>query len=216
VPSGPPLTSRELDLRAALLQTVARARAREFAGFTDEQRQALLDEFDRVAVEVRLDRGWISSRRGGQLNEALALGDKPASARTVWLNGKLVRGGSTRHTTIPDEAMPPVRAQDLADGSVEHTARLWIERKSYTFDTSTGKVDSQGVLSSGKDAARTHLREARGDLTNLPPGATIALEYASDPGPVTRAAMAEILFQEPLVVYVKFGALRVSRPVTRP
>ena len=206
-PEGGALDVTEKQLRAALIQTVERARAGEYSNLDGREREVLLRDFDTVAEAARLDRGWISAKRG-QLFEALAVGQGTRSEPTVWLNGKVVFGRVPKGSTMPDEASPRVTASEIADRSVETKARLWHERKDYVFDR--GDVDASGVSVAGRSAATQHLKEARGDLENLPPGSSIAIEYGRDPGPVTRLAMARILLAEPRIVRVTFAGKSVA------
>ncbi|TDW77122.1 eCIS core domain-containing protein [Kribbella pratensis] len=214
-PEGGSLTAEELQLRASLFQTVERARAGEYANLKPDERQQMLEDFDTIADLARVDSGWRSSKRG-QLFEALAIGAGQPSVRTVWLKGKLVRStrlpDGTRKSdyTIPDEAIPRVRAEEVADGSVENTPRTWIERKDYNLEG--GDVNAAGVNSAAKAAAAQHLRDARADLPNLPPGSTIVVEYARDPGEANRNAMAAKLFEEPRIVRVTFAGKSITRP----
>jgi len=207
-PEGGALNPEERQLRAALFQTVERARAGEYADLTGPERQRLLEDFDIVADAARVDSGWRSAKRG-QLFEALALGHGEASARTMWLDGKLVRGNRKPGYTIPDEAFPRVRPEEIADGSVETKARTWVERKDY--DLTSGDVDANGINKVAKATATKHLADARADLANLPPGSTIVVEYARDPGPGNREAMAAILLKEPRIARVSFA----GKPITR-
>jgi hypothetical protein len=207
-PEGGALNPEERQLRAALFQTVERARAGEYADLTGPERQRLLEDFDIVADAARVDSGWRSAKRG-QLFEALALGHGEASARTMWLDGKLVRGNRKPGYTIPDEAIPRVRPEEIADGSVETKSRTWIERKDY--DLTSGDVDANGINKVAKATATKHLADARADLANLPPGSTIVIKYARDPGPGNREAMAATLLKEPRITRVSFA----GKPITR-
>lgn len=209
---GPALTRAELDLRAALFQVVARAQAGDFAAARPAERTAMLDDFNALSAEARLDRSWISAMRG-RLFEGLGRGNRTPSLPTIWLGGRVVRS-QLSGSTVPDAAYPPVTYADLTpDASgrvpVETTPRRWIEQKAYTFDPSN--VDANGVNRSGRTAARSHVADATADLGNLPPGSTIELEYSRDPGEVTRDAMARILFAEPRVERVTFAGETLER-----
>ena len=209
---GPALSSAELELRAALIQAVERAQAGDFASLKPAKRIAMLDDFNTLSLEARLDRGWISAMRG-RLYEGLGHGTRVPSLPTVWLNGRVIRA-QVSGSTVPDAAYPPVTPADLTpDASgvrpVESTPRRWIERKAYTFDPAN--VNADGVNRSGRTAASTHLAEARADLGNLPAGSTIELDYSRDPGEATREVMARILFSEPRIERVTFAGESMER-----
>ncbi len=204
-----PMSDASIDVMARLLQTVERARGREFGDYTPAQRQQMLDQFNQLAYGARLNRGWINSTRG-QLNQALALGAGPASLRTIWKDGK-VELTQVPDSTVPDEAVPPVRPGDLIAGRdgvrpVERIPRMWIEDKSYELS------------SRGSTIAGDHAREATADLTNLPPGSTIALRYAKDPGLRVRTAMLAKFWapEHPGIVQVIFEGTVYPRPATSP
>jgi len=80
---------------------------------------------------------------------------------------KLVARGTDGSSEL-DHADPPVTDAELRDGSVLTRKRTWIERKDYNINSS-----DQAMA-----VARTHYRQAVADLGNLPPGSTIAVEYA--------------------------------------
>ncbi|MFC3737702.1 eCIS core domain-containing protein [Paractinoplanes deccanensis] len=209
-PEDGPVTRAEIETRAMLLQVVERARAQEFGELTGPERRAMLEQYNALALSARLEQGWISSTRGN-FNEALARGAGRVSLRVVFLKGRVVTGGDD--TTIPDDAVPPVLPRDLmidATGTrpVERDGRLWIERKTYELG---GELDPNGVSKRARQAAKDHAEEAADDLTNLPPGSTIALDYASDPGVATRNAMLRELFTVPGVVRVTFEGVPYTR-----
>ncbi|MGW1346177.1 eCIS core domain-containing protein [Kribbella sp. NPDC002412] len=207
-PEGGALNTEERQLRAALFQTVERARAGEYSELLPPERQQLLEDFDTVADAARLDSGWRSAKRG-QLWEALALGRGQPSEPTRWLNRKIVKGSGKSGYTIPDEAIPRVRPEEIADGSVMTKPRTWVERKDYNL--TSGDVDAAGVNKVAKATATRHLAEARADLENYPLGSTIVIEYARDPGRANAEAMAAILLAEPRIVRVVIA----GKPFTR-
>jgi hypothetical protein len=196
-PEGEPLSNQERLLRAALFQAVGQAWEGGYADLSPADRAQLLELFDAVADATRMEDGWRSSKRG-ELNEALQLGTGRPKRPTSWVKGELVPHGTSGSSDL-DYADPPVTDAELRDGSVLTRKRIWIERKDYNIDSSDQAVAT----------ARRHYREAVADLGNLPPGSTIAVEYARDYardlGDATVRAMADLLYRDPRIVRVSFA-----------
>jgi hypothetical protein len=215
-----PLSAAELAQRAALRQTIERARNGGFDQLAYADRLSLLAEYDRIGRETRMAQTWINNGRGA-LAEALFVPRQEGreSVRTLWRGGRVeqrpLRGEGGRAlseeeiSTIPDYAIPAVRPEELrprAPGErppIESRAREWVELKSNRIDA--GNVDRGGAYTSGRAAATQHLDDARRDLPNLPAGSTISLHYVRDPLEPTRSEMLRILAQERRIERVRFA-----------
>jgi hypothetical protein len=203
---GGKISAEELQVRAALLQMVERARSGEFDRLSPHDLRALLEDFDRTAHAVRLEQGWINTRRA-QIHEAAG---SPGSRglRVIWYRGMPQR------TRVPDSSeldgsFPPVRPGDtVADLLVP---KEWVEMKTDAIHQGTPSRRT-GVYPAGPKAATKHLAGARADLNdNLVPGCTIALDYLHDPDESTRNEMLKILFTEPRIVRVRFSGTTYVR-----
>jgi Domain of unknown function (DUF4157) len=201
---GGAYTPEEMELRAALLQTVERARNGEFDTLSPMDQESLLQDFDRVALTVRLERGWINVRRS-QVHEAMS-SPQSRSVWIVWRNRVPLRR-VVKDSTIPDGAFPPVRAGETPAELLR--PREWLEQKTDLIDEGHA---TDGVIDAGRRAANEHLSGARADLDeNLPVGSTIAVDYLRDPGEPTRGMMLGILFREPRIVRVRFRGTTYER-----
>ncbi|MCK5345306.1 MAG: hypothetical protein KAR20_17975, partial [Candidatus Heimdallarchaeota archaeon] len=182
------LTKEQLDNRADIEQVLAAAKRLGFKKLGHKSKLGVLNKFEQLAENSGMARSLINNKRGS-LAEWLFL-PTPAAKKTSFVGGDVVPYG-TKDSTVPDYDIP-------------HTGfKEWVNLKSDLINSGS---KSAGVFRTGKDAARKYRIAAKKEAGNLPSGDKYSMDFIRDPGPVTRQAMLDILFNAGSPIYrVKFG-----------